>query len=362
MRILHTEWIRTKGGQSMRVLEDLKIIEELGHTPYLACRKESWLYEEARRRGFETFALPFGHLADPKPYLEMVRLIQHLRVEIVHTHSSKDSYPATYAAKLLGIKTVRSRHIELTKKPGHLFRLADRIVTTGERIKEELLDCGLSEKKVVSIPTYPDPRRFVPSIDRRRAFRHNLTIGTDTVVIGTMAGAGNRKRGWALVDMMPAILQTRPETVLLIAGDSRGDAAERLQARIDALGLQNRVRFVGYVQPETFLDAVDIYACPSEKEGLPQALMQAMMMGKACLSTDVGSIPELNAEENLLLTDKEDLAGFATLLQNLAGDRDRIRRLGETNRRLALERFNRDVMKAKSDRLYRELAEGVKRG
>ncbi len=346
----------------MRVLEDLKIIEELGHTPYLACRKESWLYEEAVGRGFETFALPFGHLADPKPYIEMVRLIRRLDAEIIHTHSSKDSYPATYAAKLLGKKVVRSRHIELTKKPGHLFRLADRIVTTGERIKEELLGYGLLAQKVVSIPTYPDAGRFTPSAKRRRDFRQELGIGADTVVIGTMAGAGRRKRGWALVEMMPSILQEHPDTLLLIAGDSRGSAAQKLQERIGALALQNRVRFVGYTRPETFLDGIDIYACPSEKEGLPQALMQAMMMGKACLSTDVGSIRELNVAENLLLADKEDLAGFEAQLRRLAGDKAAVRRLGEANRRLALERFNRDIMKAKTGRLYGDLAEGDNRG
>ena len=359
MRILHTEWIRPKGGQSLRVLEDLKIIRELGHTPLLACRPQSWLYEEAPKRGFETFAVPFGHLADPKPYFAMLRLIRQKRVDIVHTHSSKDSYPATYAAKLLGKKVVRSRHVELTKKPGHLFRLADAVVATGERVRDALIAAGLEPEKVVSIPTYPDPELFAPSPALRREFRQKHGIGEESLVVGTMAGAGRRKRGWALPEMMIPILKARPDATLLIAGDARGDMAENLRKKIRELGLEKRVRFVGYVRPEAFLNAIDVYACPSEQEGLPQALMQAMMLGKACVSTDVGSIAELNAEENLLLAPRDDLKRFARHLEKVALDDALRQELGRKNRRLALERFNYDVMKEKTGELYRRIAEGA---
>ena len=361
MRILHTEWIRPKGGQSLRVLEDLKIVRELGHTPLLACRPESWLYEEAPKRGFTTFAVPFGHLADPKPYLAMLRLIRKQQVDIVHTHSSKDSYPATYAAKLLGKKVVRSRHVELTKAPGHLFRLADAVVATGERVRDALIAAGLEPKKVVSIPTYPDPELFAPSTTLRREFRQKHGIGEESLVVGTMAGAGQRKRGWALPKMMVPILEARPDATLLIAGDARGDMAENLRKKIAELGLEKRVRFVGYVRPEAFLNAIDVYACPSEQEGLPQALMQAMMLGKACVSTDVGSIPELNAEENLLLSPRDDLEKFARHLESVVLDDALRKKLGEKNRRLALERFHYGVMKQKTDELYRRLAKGAER-
>lgn len=340
----------------MRVLEDMQIIRELGHTPILACRKESWLFEEAKRREFEVYAVPFGHLANPKPYLAMFQLIRRKNIDIVHTHSSKDSYPATYAAKLLGKKVVRSRHIELTKKPGHLFRLADAIVTTGEIIRQELISFAIEPEKIVSIPTCPNSRLFHPTAERRTNFRKAHAIGDDAMVIGTMAGAGQRKRGWALVEMMEEIVNRNPKSLLLIAGDSRGDAAEKLETSIRERGLTNHVKFIGYVAPEEFLDAIDIYACPSEKEGLPQALMQAMMMGKACLSTNVGSISELNTEENLLLVDKEDLSGFAKLMSALVSDEERVKKLGRKNREIAMKNFNYDVMKRKTETLYNTLA------
>jgi len=50
-----------------------------------------------------------------------------------------------------------------------------------------------------------------------------------------------------------------------------------------------------------FPDILDIYLCASLREGVPQAVMQAMLMGKAVISTEVGGIPDLNRENNLLL-------------------------------------------------------------
>jgi len=355
MKIVHTEWIRTKGGQAMRVLEDLRIIQELGHTPLLACRKESWLYEEAQNRGFEVHAISFGHLADPKAYLQMFRLIHDKNIDIVHTHSSKDSYPATYAAKLLGKKVVRSRHIELTKKPGHLFRLADAIVTTGEKVRVQLIKEGIDPDKIVSIPTCPDPARFSPDPKRREKIRKEYGIAENDIVIGSMAGSGLRKRGRALVEMMTNIRQNDPKAKLLLAGDARGDAGQKMERLIQEKNLQDCVKFVGYVEPEIFLDAIDIYACPSSQEGLPQALMQAMMMGKACISTDVGSIADLDVEKNMLLIEKDDLATFAHTLNRLVNDRRLREELGTKNRRIALERFSYERMKAKTAALYESL-------
>ena len=360
MRILHTEWMGVKGGQAMRVLEDLRLARELGHTPLLAAKEENWLFKKARNEGFETIPLRFGHLADPKPYLAMFNLLREQRIDIVHTHSSKDSYPATYAAKVLGKKVVRSRHMALTKRPGHLFRLADAVVTTGEKIRQELIDYGLDPSGVFSIPTYPDARRFVPDRVRAEAFRRNLGIEEGQIVIGTLGGTGEMKRARALVDMMQRFLS--PPAVLLIAGPQPLDSRDKLEERIQKARLQDRVRILGYIDPLPFLDGIDIYACPSESEGLPQALMQAMMMGKACVSTRVGSIAELDAQGNLLLSPPEDLELFAKHLESLVHSPGRMRDLGRLNRDLALKYFNRDVMKERTRILYDSLGIEKERG
>lgn len=353
MRILHTEWMGVKGGQAVRVLEDLRIARELGHTPLLAAKEENWLFQEARKEDFETIPINFGHLTDPRPYLAMLNLLREKRIDVVHTHSSKDSYPATYAAKLLGIKVVRSRHMSMTKRPAHLFGMADAIVTTGKKIRKDLIAYGIAPAKVHSIPSYPDAKRFVPNRDRAKIFRNKLGIEEESLVIGTLGGTGQMKRAWALIEIMKEL--PSPPTMLLIAGPEPHDSREKLEREIFEKDLQNQIKILGYVDPVPFLDAIDLYACPSESEGLPQALMQAMMMGKACVSTQVGSIEELNIQNNLLLSPPDDLELFSRHLHTLVNDPVRLRELGRLNRTVMLKNFNRDVMKERTDKLYKSI-------
>jgi glycosyltransferase involved in cell wall biosynthesis len=78
-------------------------------------------------------------------------------------------------------------------------------------------------------------------------------------------------------------------------------------------------------------------------------------MGKACLSTDVGSIRELNAADNLLLSDPDEMENFEEHLLALLGDETLRQNLATLNRRLCLERFNEETMVKKTGELYASL-------
>jgi glycosyltransferase involved in cell wall biosynthesis len=180
--ILHTEEMGVIGGQSLRVLEDLKIIRELGHQPILACKGANWIAREAEKYDIETIDIPFKHRADLGTIKQLHDLIRERKVDIVHTHSSIDSYLATYPAKLLGCKVVRSRHSELSKRPGHIYKIVDAIVTTGEKVAEQLKATGVTKPKIISIPSCPDERYFVPSPSRRREARQYFKVGGNSCV------------------------------------------------------------------------------------------------------------------------------------------------------------------------------------
>ena len=193
MKILHTESMGVSGGQTRRVIDELKIIKEAGHEAYLACRPETWLENEALKEGIETITMPLRHTVDPKSLKMLVKTILNKKIDIVHSHNSKDSYSAAIACKLTGRKFVRSKHSDFTKKPGPIYRLSDRIVTTGEKIRKELTDTGIPGNRILSLPSYPDEKRFIPNADRRTGTRKRLAH-PDKVLIGTLSGLSGNKR------------------------------------------------------------------------------------------------------------------------------------------------------------------------
>jgi len=217
-------------------------------------------------------------------------------------------------------------------------------MTTGEKVKQELVASGVDENKVISIPTYPDEKKFQPSEQTRKELQEKYQIEKMSV-IGMMTGLYVRKRPLSLLPIMKEVVFRNPQTKLLIAGQSFDKQMAKLKQEIKKYNLEKHVIFVGYVRPEEFLNVIDIYVCPSSKEGIPQALMQAMMLGKAALSTEVGSIVDLNIDDNLILVQKDDMQGLKEALLRIVEDESLRKRLAAKNAKLMYTYCSRTVMK-----------------
>ena len=123
---------------------------------------DSPLVAEARTAG-----LPLQSVAMPNPFhLSAIRRLRALfrarGVRLVHTHSSVDSWAAGLAAKSLGLPVVRSRHVTIpvSRARALVYRLADRVITSGEAVKAVLVAAGVRADKIVAIAPGIDPTRF----------------------------------------------------------------------------------------------------------------------------------------------------------------------------------------------------------
>ena len=95
------------------------------------------------------------------------------------------------------------------------------------------------------------------------------------------------------------------QTRLYLVGDGPDRAA--LEARRDALGLGERVTFLGARSDVTeVLMAADAFVMSSKSEGLPMALLEAMAAGVPCIATAVGGIPDLFGDDRGLSVPAQD--------------------------------------------------------
>ena len=104
-----------------------------------------------------------------------------------------------------------------------------------------------------------------------------------------------------LIDAASECLQQGLEVTLSIVGD--GKHREELQARAAARQIRDRVSFLGRLPHESIgcqLDAADLFILPSRAEGLPRAMLEAMVRGLPCIGSKVGGIPELLPPEALV--------------------------------------------------------------
>ena len=162
-------------------------------------------------------------------------------------------------------------------------------------------------------------------------------------MIGIVATLRSWKGHRILVEAMT--LLAHREAQLVIVGD--GPQRDALRAQISALGLDARVRLAGNqndVAP--WLAALDVFALPSyANEGVPQALLQAMLMGLPCVTTDAGAIGEAAiADHTALVVAKENAVALAAGIDRLLGDTALARRIAHAGKERAVSRFSLAAM------------------
>ena len=109
-----------------------------------------------------------------------------------------------------------------------------------------------------------------------------------------------------------------------------------------------------------WLQALDVFALPSyANEGVPQALIQAMLVGLPCVTTSVGGIPELAMhEQTALVVPAQDAKSLGQALQRLLTDPALARRLGDAARAHAAANFSYQRMLDRMEQIYSQVARG----
>lgn len=326
-----------------------------GHAVTVACPGHARMMVEAARFCVPVIALPieFKTLAGFRALRSYLKM--HAP-DVINTHSSADSWLTGLACATLKNPPaiVRTRHISapVSGNPFNrwLYRQAKGVVTTGESLRRHLLGkLALDPARVVSVPTGIDIVRFAPG-DKATA---RVTLGLDPAqrYLGIVATLRSWKGHAYLLDAF-ALLQ-RPDLRLLIVGD--GPQFEAIRSRIETLGIASRVTLGGQTKdPERWMRAMDVFCLPSyANEGVPQAILQAMLCGLAIVTTPVGAILEaVTAEETALVVPPRDAAALAAAIARLLDDEGLAARLGIAARRVASADFSRDAMLDKMEAVF----------
>ena len=222
------------------------------------------------------------------------------------------------------------------------LRAADRVVSVSEAsaaVLRERFGAGPVDVLPNAFPAAPPAARAADP------------AGPGDVRILYLGGFANEVKGGAvLLAALPQLLREHPQATVTVAGPGEPDGGA---------SLTGGARWAGWLDPEAKrreLDRADVFVLPSTSEGLPVALLEAMAHGKAVVATTVGGVPDVVADDgDGVLVAPGDADGLAEALVALAGDPERIRRLGRAAAERARRRGPEDLA-ADLDRLYVGLA------
>jgi glycosyltransferase involved in cell wall biosynthesis len=292
---------------------------------------------------------------------EFVRILRSERPAVFHAHLPA---PLTGKYGLLGAAISRVPAVVAT---AHL--LDDGPADWRERVNQRMLTACVDRYLAVSdgVARRMRARSGVPerklrvirngvAVDHFRRppdprLRVALTGDRDRRIVLTIARLDAQK---GHVHLLAAAAEL-PDVLFLLAGD--GAERPRLEAEARALGVADRVRFLGHREdvPE-LLALCDLFVLPSLYEGLPLSVLEAMAAGRPVVATAVGGTDEavLHGETGLLVP-----AGAASALGDairaLLADPERAARMGEAGGSRACREFSVTRMIAQVTGVYEEL-------
>lgn len=174
----------------------------------------------------------------------------------------------------------------------------------------------------------------------RAAIRARYGIPLDAPCIGILARLHPVKDHATFLQAAHLVMQTRPDARFMVAGD--GEERTRLVALAAHLGISDRVVFTGAVAgAAAVVPAWDIAALTSLREGLPNAVMEALAWGVPVVATNVGGVPDVVVPHVTgALVRRNDPASLAAALLDLINDPARATHLGATGRQQIMARWS----------------------
>jgi glycosyltransferase involved in cell wall biosynthesis len=182
-----------------------------------------------------------------------------------------------------------------------------------------------------------------------------------SVVVGQVSSLHCYKGHLVLLDAAKQVLERCPQCIFLMVGYERSQAGyrEQLFRRAAALGISDRVRISGYPgQIGDVWNIIDIHVHASQLDSLPNALLEAMSLGKPSAITSIGGVPEvIRNGMNGFTIPPNDPAQLAAKLLMLVGNPSLRRSLGREARDTHAKYFQPEDMTVKLEGAFRELAE-----
>ena len=365
LHILHTEAAAGWGGQEIRVLQETRLLLERGHRVSLVCQADSPLEERARsisNSRFHLIPISMKSALSLWVFLTLYRYVSKNNLDVIHTHSSVDSWLGGVVGKLSGVPVIRTRHVSLPVNdffPNHLLYsyIPQRILTSGNMISDivKQVRC-VDSNKVVSIPAGVDLRKFDSEISGEK-IREELKVDSNQILIGKIGVV----RGWKghnyFLEAIPLILKKIPYAKFVIVGD--GPGFKEIKSKVKLAGIDNKVDLLGHREdvPE-IMAALDVQVLASfAGEGTPQVIPQAFAMKTPVVATKIASIPDLLGQgERGILIEPENALSLAEGVLKLIRNPDIAKRLVENAYSFCLKELTVDKMMDSTIAIYEEVA------
>ncbi|WP_231489566.1 glycosyltransferase family 4 protein [Billgrantia saliphila] len=344
------------GGLEMYPARIIPELQRQGWEPHGLALNGSRVADSMASAGIVPLTVP----SRGRALLQVARILAYLRrhaIETLHCHKSSDLRLGALLTTLRpGLKLFFTDHMGVTRPKKDLYHRwaygrVSRLFSISEATRERNLAAfPLPPERIRRLYLGIDLAPYAPRLDSAasEALRRELGVPDGSVAIG-LPGRLTRGKGQQVwLEGLARLHRRAPGFAwhgVLIGGLTASEGSDeayvaRLRQQVAALGLEERITFAGF-RPDLprLFEALDIVCVPSRNEAFGLTVVEAMAAGKAVIGADSGAIPELLDADCGRLAAPESPEDWAQAMETLGRDDVLRRRLGQTARARAVERF-----------------------
>lgn len=289
-------------------------------------------FEQLRQKAVLARA-PLYSVADRGPWdwrvvSQFLHICRRERVEIWHGHDYKSNALGLLLRYFWPMRLVTTVHgwVKQTRRTPLYYKIDELclpryevVICVSRDLYERCLACGVPAERCRLIENAIDTEEYARQLEVEEA-KKRLGLTPGRCLIGAVGRLSEEKGFDRLIRATDQLLKTGADVELAIIGD--GDYREPLQALISTLGRQDRIRLLGYrADAKDLYTAMDVFALSSLREGLPNALLEAMAMEVPVVATRIAGIPQLIRDgENGLLVEPASEESLIAALGRLVAD------------------------------------------
>ena len=303
-----------------------------------------------------------------KAFFQLTTLIKQIQPDIVQTWLYHSDLIGGISAKLCGVKkilwSIRCEGVCLKRRTQWVKQscaflswfIPEQIITNSAVAAKNHCRSGYNPKKMTILYNGFDTTQFSPNITALplwypRGYDNINTRGThivapqeyipDPLLIGTLARFHSDKDYANLIQAIDSVCQYYPNVFFVLCGQGCHHENNDLHRMITTLTHQNKIILInGVYDTVSYLNQLDLFVLASRTEAFPNCLVEAMLCGLACITTDVGEVREIVGDTCLIIpreNPQELAAACLSLLKRSPGER---KQLGALARKRVEERFS----------------------
>ena len=324
------------------------------------------------KMGICVHALSFDRFFSiPLKFLRLLRLLQNIKPEVVHTWMYHADLLGGLAARIMGIRSliwcVRNSDLSYEfSKRSTLFvikicaklsnLLPCKIISCSDRARAIHIDAGYCKEKFKIIPNGFDLIDFSPDASSSASIRRFLGLGGDALIVGLFARLDPQKNHIGFIEAAVEVEREIPNVHFLLAGLRVDYENIQLVREIEKAGLTNCFTLLGHRNdiPTLMASLTLLVSSSSWGEAFPNVLGEAMACGVPCVVTDVGDSAAIVGDSGRIVPagNMTALAGSVIYLLRLS-EKQRIK-LGLLARQRVSENFEIVDVVRKYEDLYLE--------